>query len=107
MPMQPPRFGARVRPRKPWEPSGADRRVRGRAGVSLRAQVRAEEPCSRICLAAGLMVRTEEIDHIVPLSEGGPGARSNLQGLCGPCHEAKSKSERAASATARAEARKW
>lgn len=32
----------------------------------------------------------------MPLSEGGSDERSNKQGLCDPCHDAKSAAERAA-----------
>lgn len=30
-----------------------------------------------------------ELDHIVPLFKGGADDDSNLQGLCSPCHAAK------------------
>jgi 5-methylcytosine-specific restriction protein A len=95
MPTQPPRFGRQTTPRKAWALGDGqkDRRLRGRAGVALRGRVRAEEPCCRSCLADGKRVRTEEIDHIRPLSEGGTDERSNLQGLCKPCHDAKTKVE--------------
>jgi 5-methylcytosine-specific restriction protein A len=64
--------------------------------MRLRAQVKAEEPYCRSCLVAGKRVATDEIDHIVPLARGGSNARSNMQGLCDPCHKAKSKTEREA-----------
>jgi 5-methylcytosine-specific restriction protein A len=56
--------------------------------------VLAEEPFCRLCLAEGLRVRADEVDHIVPLSQGGGNERSNLQALCRPHHRAKSKAER-------------
>lgn len=64
--------------------------------MRLREQVRLEEPFCRLCLAAGKRVATDEVDHIVPLSAGGGNERENLQGLCEPCHSAKSKGEAAA-----------
>lgn len=70
-------------------------RITGRAGVALRERIRAEEPLCRHCLAEGRVRPTQEIDHIRPLTRGGTNDRSNLQGLCVPCHEAKSKAERA------------
>lgn len=84
--------------RKPWQlPTGAvDRRLRGRAGVKQRDQVKSEEPFCRLCLLQGKQVATDEVDHIKPLSAGGTNARSNLQGLCQPHHDAKSKAERGA-----------
>lgn len=36
-----------------------------------------------------------EVDHIIPLSEGGSDEDSNKQSLCIPCHRAKSAAERA------------
>jgi 5-methylcytosine-specific restriction enzyme A len=68
-------------------------RLRGRAGVRLRQQVRDEEPLCRRCLAEGRTRATAEVDHIRPLSRGGSNDRSNLQGLCAPCHLAKSIAE--------------
>lgn len=35
-------------------------------------------------------------DHITPVSEGGTHDLSNLAAICEPCHEIKSKAERAA-----------
>ena len=98
MPTKPPTFrpmGAQLA-RKAWEPSARPRveRIRGRAGMKLRAQIRAEEPLCRMCLALDLVTATAEIDHIVPLTAGGTNDRGNFQGLCGPCHEAKSATER-------------
>lgn len=63
----------------------------------------AEEPFCRECLKRGLRVASDVADHIIPLSEGGSDDRENKQGLCDPCHDAKSKAERAAAAAARAE----
>ena len=61
-------------------------RIRGRRGVKHREQVRREEPLCRMCLAKGRVTPTQEIDHIIPLSEGGTNDRSNLQGLCRDHH---------------------
>lgn len=92
MPVQPPRFG--VRPGAKQHVGGyRHKRIRGRAGVKLRQQVRSEEPMCRLCLARNLTRATDEIDHIKPLSAGGSNDRSNLQGLCKPCHEEKSARE--------------
>ena len=106
MPAQPPVFGGRAAKRKPWaRPEGApDLRKRGRAGMRERDQIRREEPLCRLCLAEGRTSATTVIDHIKPLSEGGSDERRNKQGLCDPCHEAKSAAERAAGAKARAKA---
>jgi 5-methylcytosine-specific restriction protein A len=107
MPTQPPRFGAPATPRKPWQPTPrlfGDQRKRGRAGQRDRAQVLAEEPTCRVCLAAGIIEASTEVDHIKPLSEGGTDVRSNKQALCKPCHRAKSAAERAEAARWRRQA---
>lgn len=85
------------KPREPWErrTTYRDKRIRGRAGQALRAQVLSEEPFCRLCLAQGKRVQATEVDHIKALAAGGTEAWSNRQALCRPCHEAKSKAERA------------
>ena len=55
----------------------------------------AEEPFCRLCLIQGKRVQATEVDHIKALAAGGSEARPNRQALCKPCHEAKSKAERA------------
>jgi len=39
---------------------------------------------------------SEEVDHVVPLSLGGTEDRHNKQGICKPCHKAKTARESAA-----------
>lgn len=99
MPTQPPRFAfVKREPRRPWQrpASYTDKRKRGRAGQRERARILAEEPLCRICEAAGRVSESKEVDHIVPLSLGGTEDRSNKQGLCKPCHRAKTAAESAA-----------
>lgn len=72
-----------------------DKRKRGRAGMRDRAQVLAEEPFCRLCLEMGLEVASDVVDHKLPLAWGGTDDRDNKQGLCNPCHDEKSKAERA------------
>jgi 5-methylcytosine-specific restriction protein A len=98
MAMQAPRFGAQAQPRKAWVATPGRRvveRKRGRAGQRDRAQVMAEEPLCRICLDQGRTAATQVVDHILCLAWGGTDERSNKQGLCEPCHDAKSAAERA------------
>jgi 5-methylcytosine-specific restriction enzyme A len=97
--MQPPRFGRPAAPRKSWERPGknARRRLRGRAGVEERRQILAEEPLCRPCLADGRVTASAEVDHIdEDLPDPLWDARENKQGICKPCHRAKT----AASSTA-------
>lgn len=102
MPFQPPVIGGAGK-RKAWAPSSyrPDTRKRGRAGQRERRQVLAEEPLCRKCLAVGLTVASEIVDHILPLAWGGTDSRSNKQGLCTPCHDEKSAAERAIDRRAR------
>ena len=85
------------RPRKAWErPAGwKDPRKRGRAGQRDRAQVLLEEPFCRPCLEAGKRRKATVVDHIVPLEWSKCDERYNKQGSCDPCHDEKSKRERA------------
>jgi 5-methylcytosine-specific restriction protein A len=64
--------------------------------------VLAEEPVCRKCLEQGRTRESKVVDHIKPLSEGGSDERTNKQGLCQPCHDAKSAAERAAAQRDRA-----
>ena len=109
MPSQPEVFGRRgTFKRRPWAMAEGrpDIRLRGRAGVKLREQVRREEPLCRICKANGQTSATVQVDHIVPLSDarwarapkGAADVRSNLQGLCLDCHDAKTAEEARGSA---------
>ncbi len=95
MPWQPPQLGGTKPMRKAWAPAlgTPDLRKRGRAGQRERAQVIAEEPLCRACLKRNVESPTEEVDHIVPLSRGGSDTRANKQGLCVPCHAAKTRAE--------------
>ena len=71
-------------------------RLRGRRWLTLRAQVLSAEPRCSICLQQGRLRAATEVDHIVPLHQGGGDERSNLQPLCHDCHADKSAAERGA-----------
>jgi 5-methylcytosine-specific restriction enzyme A len=62
--------------------------------IRLRNLVRAEEPLCRGCLKQGRVAATEHVDHIVDRKRAPQLAyeRSNLQGLCKGCHNAKRSS---------------
>lgn len=58
----------------------------------LRKRVLFEQP---ICNACDTALATD-VDHITAIEAGGdPWARANLQGLCQPCHSAKTRQEQA------------
>lgn len=60
----------------------------------LRIRVLTEEPFCKECAAQDVVCASAEVDHIVPLSQGGdPYDRKNLQGLCKACHARKSIKE--------------
>lgn len=66
-------------------------RTRGSAWVKIRQRVLLRDRGLCVaCRAQGLVTVATEVDHIVPLSEGGGDNESNLQSLCKPCHDAKS-----------------
>ena len=53
------------------------------------------DPLCEICLARGLVVAAEEVDHIFPVKDY-PELRlvySNLQSACTPCHSKKTRKE--------------
>lgn len=57
----------------------------------LRAQVLAEEPLCRWCLARGLLVASTEVDHIKDSRDdySDDNSRENLTGMCNACHSLK------------------
>jgi len=56
----------------------------------LRRKVLLEEPICQSCDSA----LSEHADHIVPIEQGGKvWDRTNLQGLCAPCHSTKTRQE--------------
>ena len=60
----------------------------------MRNLVLAYEPLCRECKRMGRVTAAEEVDHIVPRSEGGAlYDMSNLQPLCRECHARKSSGE--------------
>ncbi len=70
---------------------------------ALRRKVRGRGRAAKL-RALGFRVRGSlwEVDHVVPLIDGGPHDLENLQTLCTPCHKRKTASE----ARDRAEQRK-
>lgn len=78
---------ARSKPRTREHPS----RVNARAWRRLRLSVFEQQHF--ICAAADCTSLTTELDHIVSIEAGGGDERSNLQGLCTPCHDEKTQAE--------------
>lgn len=78
-----------------WKPtnkswSNDPKFYQSREWVLLSRQVRQEEPFCRICQSKGITKLTEVCDHIISIKNGGAKLdRSNLQGLCRSCNNAK------------------
>lgn len=59
----------------------------------MRSLLLAQQPLCVLCKAKGRTSAAEEIDHIIPLFKGGTDDRENLQPLCIPCHEEKTRAD--------------
>jgi 5-methylcytosine-specific restriction protein A len=67
-----------------------------RAWRRVRAERLRIEPNCRACAAKGRIVPAGEVDHVQPVSEGGPLLDlANTMSLCQPCHADKSMQDRA------------
>jgi len=71
---------------------GYDARWRKVREMVLREQPLCADPFG-IHAARGEVVLATEVDHIVPLAQGGTNERSNLQPLCKSCHARKTALE--------------
>lgn len=82
--------------RLPTTPQATANYGQGRGGRPWRRlveQVKLRDQYT--CRNCGLVTEQGECDHIVPQAEGGSDDMVNLQWLCIPCHEAKTKAESA------------
>lgn len=70
------------------------KRLRGDAGMRRRRLFLNAHPLCVHCTSEGRTSAAQEVDHVVPLSEGGPDEWDNLQALCRPHHAAKTLAER-------------
>ena len=76
------------------KPIQATQRTRGSAWVATRARIlKRDNHLCVVCSASGHVSLAREVDHRVPLHEGGKDEDSNLQSICVPCHEAKTAAE--------------
>lgn len=83
-------------PKPQWsKPATATKRITGRKLQAMRAELFASNPLCAECKQQGRVTLATQRDHIKPLAEGGTDTDDNVQGLCGPCHDAKSKTEAA------------
>lgn len=69
--------------RKPWQRSGPDKRLRGRAGQRQRARrLERTEGLCEACAAEGLVTLATVVNHKVPLARGGEDVDANTENLC-------------------------
>ncbi len=58
----------------------------GRTWKRIRDSYAAAHPLCEMCLKEGRLTPMGEVHHILPISQGGTHARSNLMSLCQSCH---------------------
>lgn len=61
-------------------------KVYGRRWRKIRKAFLAAHPLCEMCKRNGRTVPAEEVHHVLPVSEGGTHAASNLMALCKRCH---------------------
>lgn len=74
--------------------AGSTQRVRGSSWMAKRRAVMQRDKYT--CAGCGSIRMDHEVDHVVPLEQGGSNDLENLQLLCGGpdrCHAAKTKAE--------------
>ena len=70
-------------------------RTRGSTLQAIRQRWFAAHPLCVACDKLGRVTAVEELDHIIELADGGADDDTNRQGLCKPCHQAKTDAARA------------
>jgi 5-methylcytosine-specific restriction protein A len=68
-------------------------RTRGRKWMEIRRQLLSAHPCCVMCQRNGKIRLAVEVDHKIPLHQGGTDDMENLQGLCKEHHYKKSCEE--------------
>ncbi len=72
---------------------GATERTRGSKWVKIRAKWLSAHPLCVMCEAKGYAKPATQLDHIIPLWQGGKDDESNYQSLCVECHKDKTAAE--------------
>jgi 5-methylcytosine-specific restriction protein A len=71
------------------------KRIMGRARQAIRRRHLQQEPLCVLCKKRGWIAAATQIDHVIPLWDGGLDDDSNRQGLCDDCHAKKTSDESA------------
>lgn len=77
----------------------ASRHLRGYGTAWDRLRLRIlkrDNGLCQVCLKAGQLTQAQHVDHITPKAEGGTDDEGNLQSICEPCHNEKTKAENVA-----------
>lgn len=81
--------------RQAWvKRSDEPERMKGRALQEARSRLFRRSPLCAECERQGRVRLAVVRDHIVSMAEGGLDVEANTQGLCDPCHDAKTERER-------------
>lgn len=72
---------------------GATPREKGRPWRRLRARILSANPLCVHCEREGRVTAATEVDHRVPLAQGGTDDPGNLDPVCAECHARKTASE--------------
>jgi 5-methylcytosine-specific restriction protein A len=111
MPARAPKHRPHARPVKQYAPPARDRQAERALATNstywlrLRALVLAQSPLCVVCLAEGRTRAASHVDHID--ADTSNNDLTNLQGLCRPCHSAKTAREDGGFGNRRARARDW
>ena len=71
----------------------AEQRTRGRKWMSIRARWFSNHPLCVECQRVGRVSVASQLDHIIPLIDGGKDDESNYKSLCKAHHDAKTEDE--------------
>ena len=80
-----------AKPNRNRQSGSAELRLSGRALQERNQRIKTRDSyCCRICKRA---TDSGEVDHVTALVNGGSDGDSNLQYLCKPCHEDKTRAD--------------
>lgn len=74
--------------------AGYEREATGRAWRRIRHRIMSRD-CGlcQACQRAGKLALATEVDHKLPVWDGGTDEEHNLEALCAPCHRVKTAAE--------------